>query len=103
LSNRGTGLHPMLAPVEKHIQQYRGLLNGNFRSLPELAVKFALSFPQVSSVLVGIDKPGYLNQSLAAADGRYLGKEQLLQAQALQYPDPAFLNLPYWDKMGWLR
>ncbi|HRP57865.1 aldo/keto reductase [Agriterribacter sp.] len=103
LSNRGTGLHPMLAPVEKHIQQYRGLLNDKFTSLPELAVKFALSFPQVSSVLVGMDKFEYLKQSLAAADGYYLSKAQLEQAQALQYPDPAFLNLPYWDKMGWLR
>ena len=102
LSNRGTGLHPMLAPVEEHIRRYQALLNGSFTSLPELAVKFALSFPQVSSVLVGIDSPGYLKQSLAAANGRYLSEAQLLQAQALQYPDPAFLNLPYWDKMGWL-
>ncbi|HRO46516.1 aldo/keto reductase [Agriterribacter sp.] len=103
LSNRGTGLHPMLAPVEKHIQQYQGLLNGNLTSLPELAVKFALSFPQVSSVLVGMDKLDYLKQSLTAADGRYLSKDQLAHAQALSYPDPAFLNLPHWDKMGWLR
>lgn len=102
LSNRGTGLHPMLAPVEEHIRRYQALLNGSFTSLPELAVKFALSFPQVSSVLVGIDRPEYLKQSLAAANGRYLSEAQLLQAQAMQYPDPAFLNLPYWDKMGWL-
>jgi aryl-alcohol dehydrogenase-like predicted oxidoreductase len=103
LSNRGTGLHAMLAPVEKHIQQYQELLNGNFTNLPELAVKFALSFPQVSSVLIGMDKLDYLKQSLAAADGRYLSKAQLAHSQALQYPDPAFLNLPYWDKMGWLK
>ena len=103
LSNRGTGLHPMLAPVEKHIQQYQGLLNGNVTSLPELAVKFALSFPQVSSVLVGMDKLDYLKQSLAAANGCYLKNDQLVAAQSLAYPDPAFLNLPYWDKMGWLK
>lgn len=103
LSNRGTGLHPMLAQVEKHIQQYKDLLNGNITDLPELAVKFALSFPQVSSVLVGMDKLDYLKQSLAAADGRYLKNDQLAAAQSLAYPDPAFLNLPYWDKMGWLR
>ena len=103
LSNRGTGLHPMLAPVEKHIQQYQNLLNGNFTNLPELAVKFALSFRQVSSVLVGMDKLDYLKQSLAAANGRYLRNDELAAAQSLAYPDPAFLNLPYWDKMGWLR
>lgn len=103
LSNRGTGLHPMLAPVEKHIQQYQGLLSNDFTNLPGLAVKFALSFPQVSSVLVGIDKPDYLKQSLAAANGCYLKNDQLAAAQSLAYPDPAFLDLPYWDKMGWLR
>lgn len=103
LSTRGTGLHPMLAPVEKHIQQYNSLLNGSFKSLPELAVKFALSFPQVSSVLIGIDKLEYLRQSLEAANGNYLAKEELKNAQSLAYPDPAFLNLPYWDKVGWLR
>ncbi|MGN6437689.1 MAG: aldo/keto reductase [Agriterribacter sp.] len=103
LSTRGTGLHPMLAPVEKHIQQYNSLLNGSFTTLPELAIKFALSFPQVSSVLIGIDKQEYLRQSLEAANGKYLEKEQLEYAQSLAYPDPVFLNLPHWDKMGWLR
>ena len=103
LSNRGTGLHPMLAPVEKHIQQYQGLLNDKFTNLPELAVKFALSFPQVSSVLVGMDKLDYLKQSLAAANGCYIKNDELAAVQSLAYPDPAFLNLPYWDKMGWLR
>lgn len=103
LSTRGKGLHEKLQPVEEHIQQYQGLLNGTCKTLPGLAVKFGLSFPEVSSVLVGIDKLEYLEQSLAAADGNYLNKEQLHQAQSLAYPDPAFLNLPYWDKMGWLR
>ena len=103
LSNRGTGLHPMLASVEKHIQHYHGLLKGSFAGLPELAVKFALSFPQVSSVLVGMDKLDYLKQSLAAANGCYLKNDQLVAAQSLAYPDPAFLNLSYWDKMGWLK
>lgn len=103
LSTRGKGLNEKLQPVEEHIQQYHGLLNGTCKTLPELAVKFGLSFPEVSSVLVGIDKLEYLEQSLVAADGNYLDKEQLHQAQLLAYPDPAFLNLPYWDKMGWLR
>lgn len=103
LSNRGTGLHEKLAPVEKHIQQYQSLLNTRIKTLPELAVKFALSFPQVSSVLIGMDKPDYLEQSLAAANGQYLSVEQLSKARSLAYPDPAFLDLPYWDKMGWLK
>ncbi|MBX2925088.1 MAG: aldo/keto reductase [Chitinophagaceae bacterium] len=102
LSTRGTGLHPTLQQVEEHIKKYSSLLQ-NGASLPETAVKFALSFPQVSSVLVGIDKESYLLESLKAADGHYMDKDRLRQARSLAYPDPAFLNLPHWDKMGWLR
>ncbi|MBN8856823.1 MAG: aldo/keto reductase [Sphingobacteriales bacterium] len=102
LSTRGTGLHPALQQVEEHIRKYSRLLQ-NGVSLPKMAVKFALSFPQVSSVLVGIDKESYLLESLDAADGNYLDETGVQQARSLAYPDPAFLNLPYWDKMGWLR
>lgn len=102
LSTRGTGLHPELAPVEKHISSYHQLLNDGCKTLPELAVKFALSFPQVSSVLVGIDKMDYLQQSLLAANGDYLSGERLRHAQELAYPDPAFLNLHHWHVKGWL-
>ncbi len=102
LSTRGTGLHEKLQPVEQHIGQYRQLLAAG-ESLPKAAVKFALSFPQVSSVLVGIDKPDYLQESLEAADGCYFDEARLQMAKELAYPDPGFLDLPYWDKMGWLR
>lgn len=102
LSNRGKNLHPALADVETHIQKYQQLLNSG-ESLPEAAIKFALSFPEVSSVLIGIDKESYLMESVKAANGKYMSKEQLQLAKSLAYPDPAFLNLPHWDKMGWLR
>lgn len=102
LSSRGVGLHQALAPVEEHIRKYHCLLE-NGESLPKMAVKFALSFPAVSSVLIGIDKKSYLLESLEAADGHYMNEERLQLAKSLSYPDPEFLNLPYWDKMGWLR
>ena len=102
LSTRGTGLHPALHEVEEHIKKYGRLLQHK-ESLPKTAVKFALSFPEVSSVLVGIDKESYLLESLDAADGHYMNKDRLQQARLLAYPDPAFLDLPYWDRMGWLR
>ena len=68
-----------------------------------MAIKFALSSREVSSVLVGIDRYEYLEESLRAADGRYLDKILLAKAKELAYPDPDFLDLPYWDKMGWLK
>lgn len=103
LSYRGKNLHPALKDVENHIAKYQELLKGTEHTLPALATKFALSFPEVSAVLVGIDKQQYLDEALQTVDGNYLNNTQLEKAKQLAYPDPEFLNLPYWDKMNWLK
>lgn len=104
LSDRGKGLHPALKEVENHIACYNELLEeGSLNNLSTLATRFALSFPEVSAILVGIDRMEYLNQSLEAANGIYLDPAKLARAKQLSYPDPGFLDLPNWDKMNWLR
>ncbi len=102
LSDRGRGLHPALKKVEEHLDTYQELTEGTGYNLATLATKFALSFPEVSSILVGIDRMEYLDQSLKAADGTYLDSAKLERAGQLAYPDPGFLNLPLWDQMKWL-
>lgn len=102
LSNRAAELHPALQSVKDHIGKFEALFAPDFPDLPTLAVKFALSFPQVSSVLVGIDRVEYLRHSLACANNRYMDASCLHEAETLAFPDPAFLNLPHWEKMGWL-
>ena len=81
---------------------YKELLSESVPDLPTLATKFALSFEQVSSVLVGIDRMEYLQKSLTAADGIYLNEERLARAKKLFYPNPQFLDLVKWERMGWL-
>jgi len=103
LSVKGKSLHPALKQVEEHISNYNELMTGTDYNLSALAMKFALSFPDVSSVLVGIDRLDYLSQSLQSANGIYLDNLKLERAKELAYPEPDFLNLPYWDKMNWLR
>lgn len=103
LSDRGKNLHPALKSVEDHIVKYEEFIKDTEYNLPEFATKFALSFPEVSSVLVGIDKQAYLEQSLKAANGNYLTQNELKKARQLSYPDSAFLNLSYWSKMNWLK
>jgi aryl-alcohol dehydrogenase-like predicted oxidoreductase len=103
LSNRGKNLHPALKAVEAHVKKYSSLLTADVPDLPSLATKFALSFDEVSAVLVGIDRMEYLAQALRTADGRYLDMPARRAAQQLQYPDPSFLDLPRWDRMGWLQ
>lgn len=103
LSDRGTDLHPALADVEKHIARYGELLTGKDRTLASTAIKYVLSFGEVAAALVGIDSFDYLRQALNTADGNYLTAKELELANALAYPDPSFINLPYWDKMNWLK
>ncbi len=102
LSDRGKNLHPALSQVENHIQKYDGLTQSLNVSLPALATQFALSFPQVSAILVGIDKMAYLEQSVQVANDSYLQNPILQQVKDLAYPDPDFINLPLWDREGWL-
>jgi aryl-alcohol dehydrogenase-like predicted oxidoreductase len=102
LSDRGRNLHPALRDVESHRKLYDELMDDHIPTLPMLATKFALSFSSISSVLVGIDREEYLRDALKAADGRYLEVHRLRRAQELAYPEPEFLNLPEWDRKGWL-
>ena len=103
LSDRGKNLHPALADVEKHITGYDSMLKDETYPLAALAIKYVLSFPEVAAALVGIDSFSYLHQSSDAADGRYLDENKLKQAEELAFPDPSFIDLPYWSKMNWLK
>jgi aryl-alcohol dehydrogenase-like predicted oxidoreductase len=103
LSDKGRNLHPALAAISEHRNRYQAILDETGWTLSSLATKFALSFPQVATVLVGFDRMTYLEQALAAADGRYLDAAGLARAQQLKYPDAEFIDLPYWDRMGWLK
>jgi len=103
LSNKGRNLHPALRDVENHIKKYQELLQGTDWSISTLATKFGISFPEVSSVLIGIDRQEYLEQALKTVNGEYLTEAQLERAKQLEYPDPDFIDLSYWDQMNWLR
>ncbi len=103
LSDRGKNMHPALAAVEQHIAGYQDFLNEHYPDLPTLATKFALSFDGVSSVLVGIDKMEYLDTAVAIAQRPDIDATTRQKLAQMAYPDPDFLNLHHWDKMGWLK
>lgn len=102
LTDKGRNLHAALNSVEQHVKLYDVLLNKTNTDLATMATKFALSHQQISSVLIGIDKPHYLKNALSLADGHYLESKQLQLAKELQYPNPEFLDLVKWNQMGWL-
>jgi aryl-alcohol dehydrogenase-like predicted oxidoreductase len=102
LTDRGSNLHPKLKAIQEHRELYNELLSDKIPALSDLATKFVLSSPEVSSVLVGIDKPEYLESALAVADGNYLDEETFIRAKQLTYSNPEFLNLHKWAIKGWL-
>ncbi len=103
LTDRGCNLHPELKAVEQHRKLYDQLLSDKAPTLSKLATKFVLSQKGATSVLVGIDKLEYLEDALDVVDGNYLDDQTMTKAKKLAYPDPDFLNLPKWDRMGWLK
>jgi aryl-alcohol dehydrogenase-like predicted oxidoreductase len=103
LTDRNRFLHPKLAPVREHCELYLKKLNTENFSLSDIAAKFALSFREVSSVLIGIDKTEYLEKAIALADGHYFSEDQLKLAKTMAYPEPDFLDFPLWAKKGWLK
>ena len=89
--------------VEDHRKKYFGLLSPEIPTISDLATKFVLSFDEVSSVLVGIDKPEFIDKAISSAGGKGLDPKQLESAKCLAYPEPEFLNLAVWDRNGWLK
>ena len=72
-------------------------------TLSELAVEYALSFAEISLVLVGIDRMEYLEEVVKVADGNYLSENQMAKLKKLRYPEPDFLDVRDWLIKGWLK
>ena len=102
LNGESLGMHPALSQVQDHIDSFHALVDRDWPDLPTLATKFALSFSQISSVLLGLDKMEYLDKAIETADGLYLEDNQLTEIQAMRYPDSEFLNLNTWVRNKWL-
>ena len=102
LTDRGRVLHPALKAVQEQRERCVAAAPAGM-PLAEFATRYAMSLAGVSSVLVGIDRLSYLEQALAVATAGRLTPAQVRQAAALAFPDPDFLDLPGWDRKGWLK
>lgn len=101
LTDRGRQLHPALAPVAAHRQRLLDALPEGV-GLARAATQYILGMPGVSSVLLGIDRLAYLEQALATVAAPALPTATRRTWDSLPYPDPDFLDLPAWDRNGWL-
>jgi aryl-alcohol dehydrogenase-like predicted oxidoreductase len=93
-----------LAQLAEHLDRLRELLDGEAGSLPELALRFPLSFEEVSTVVPGMRKTKNVLADVAVSDGRKLSPEMLekLKGHAWERnfypnPDPALEATGYMD------
>ncbi|MEN6384387.1 MAG: aldo/keto reductase [Phycisphaerales bacterium] len=104
LTDAGIDLsHEKLHPVAEHRKKYLPWLKDKNGSLSDFATKFVLSFKDVSSVLIGIDKKEFLEKAIFLADGNYFDEKMLRELRKLAYPVPDFLNIASWDRNGWTK
>ena len=70
--------------VWERVQKLSGFLEGEARTLPELALRFCLSHEAVSTVIPGMRKPKNVEANTAVSDGRRLspGTLEALRAHA---------------------
>ena len=63
--------------VQEHIQELKTLLDGEARTLPDLALKFCLHHPVMSAVIPGMRSVGHVEANLAVSDQAPLSEEMI--------------------------
>jgi len=76
-------MHPVFFSLERlkelipRTDKLKTLLNGEAKTLPELALRFILSFDEISTTIPGTRKVKYVEANTAAADGRKLSEDMM--------------------------
>ena len=70
------------AEVEKRAKALSGLLTSEVETLPEMALRFCLSGPEVSTVIPGMRRPAHVRQNVAAAEKGPLSPEMLAKLKS---------------------
>lgn len=65
--------------VFERVQELRELLDGEVKNLPELALKFCLHHPAVSTVIPGMRSAGHVKDNLSVADKEPLSEGLIAQ------------------------
>lgn len=96
LTAKARWLPPELAELRQAAERAMDILAGSWQSLPEAALRFCLSAPQVATVLIGARTPEELRPALAAAEAGPLSEEVLARTPALALAEERWLNPTYW-------
>ncbi len=85
-----------LKPLSEHIDRLVEIQSATPYSLPELALRFVLSIPDISTIIVGADRIKYLEEAVSTSDGLGLSEELLLKLGDMSLDDPFLLNPGNW-------
>lgn len=93
-----------LAQLAQHIDGLKELLDSEAQTLPELALRYPLSFDEVSAVVPGMRKTKNVVANMAVSDGRRLSpgilaalKEHSWERNFYPNPDPALAATGYME------
>jgi len=70
----------------ERVGRLRSFLGGEIMTLPQLALKFCLSHPAVSTVIPGMRRPEHVEANGAASDGKRLPLDMLAALKAHAWP-----------------
>jgi aryl-alcohol dehydrogenase-like predicted oxidoreductase len=97
LTSRAQWLPESMLPLREAAARARDLLaGGSWDRLPDAAMRFCLSVPDVASVLTGVRTAEELEAAIAAEAGGPLDRNTLDCAATLALTDERLLNPSYW-------
>jgi aryl-alcohol dehydrogenase-like predicted oxidoreductase len=96
LTDKAQHLPSHLKPLMDRTEQLKALTAPGMPTLPQVALRFVLSNPDVSTIIVGADRIPYLDEAVSVSDGCGLPGEVLIRAQELKLDDPDLLNPGRW-------
>jgi len=100
LTKAADKLPDQLAPLKHNAQQAAEIAAKLGLQLPELAIRFALSHPAVSTILIGTIAPEHVKTALAAAAAGPLDQSTLDQLQELAINDPNQVDPANWPHIA---
>ncbi|MBN2374035.1 aldo/keto reductase [bacterium] len=99
LTEKAQWLPLELNELKRSAERVKDTLSLSWDTLPESALRFCLSNPQVASVLVGVRTSEELEDALAAADAGPLPEELLTRAVEVALADDRLLNPSRWPNV----
>ena len=96
LTDKNRFMPERLKPLIDHVERLVDIQSATRYSLPEMALRFVLSIPDISTIIVGADRIAYLEEAVSTSDGEGLSEEILVELEDMALDDPYLLNPGNW-------